>query len=147
MRKFLANTFNCALNLYLWINMYLSPSLIWPCKGIPFVAYILNHSKLDNWQQHNVDFLTYCHMFLLSSLFRSHSLHNKKYKFRHECSGVVELFHSHISVGTRKIHWILLVFFLSASSSFSYGVGDVAFGHQLWKPPLSWIHYFLRILA
>lgn len=81
-----------------------------------------------------MDFLTYCHMFLLSSLFRCHSLHNKKYKFRHECSGVVELFHSHISFGARKIHWILLVF-LSASSSFSYFVGDVALGHQLWQPP------------
>lgn len=80
-----------------------------------------------------MDFLTYCHMFLLSSLFRCHSLHNKKYKFRHECSGVVELFHSHISFGT-KIHWIILVF-LSALSPFSYFVGDVALGHQLWQPP------------
>lgn len=82
-----------------------------------------------------MDFLTYCHMFLLSSLFRCHSLHNKKYKFRHECSGVVELFHSHISFGARKIHWILLVFFYLHRLLSLILLGTLHLGTNYGNPP------------
>lgn len=81
-----------------------------------------------------MDFLTYCHMFLLSSLFRCHSLHNKKYKFRHECSGVVELFHSHISFGT-KIHWIILVFFICIVSFLLFCWGRCTWAPIMAPPP------------